>query len=434
MEEDRILKNGAIYIDGDTIADLGPTEKITRNWRAEEIIDGTNRIIMPGFVNCHTHTDVYLTRTYGLDEHAAIEYFRIFKWPRAMAMTPEDYYVSSIVGYAENIRSGVTLAVDNYYGTKDMNLDGVPIAAGELGMRSILVKGYHDYPYLLPDQFIEQTEGLEKKYSGFIEEWNGKFDGRIKTWVGPVNMLYCTPESVTKLHELASRKDVGLHSHVSEVKKGVDTIRQRHGKGYVELIHSIGALTPRFQSAHCVWIDDNEIQLLAKTGAPAIHNPVSNMYLASGIPPILKMRNAGVTIALGTDGRLDMFTAMKTAMGLQKAITRDPKSLTAKEVLRMATIGGAIACGLQDEIGSLKVGKKADCIVIDSRSTVAVPVYDPVLAIAYFLGPENLEHVIIDGQLVMKNRKLTRVDEHAAIDRAQQASQDLDERMKEFQR
>jgi 5-methylthioadenosine/S-adenosylhomocysteine deaminase len=281
----------------------------------------------------------------------------------------------------------------------------------------------------MPEEFLESPEQVVSEYRKLYDEWNGKGEGRLRTWIGPVNLVYNTEESLTRLKGLADKTGMGFHTHVAEDMITTEKVKERFGKGYIEVFHDVGILGPRFQSAHSIYISDKEIQLLAKTGATAVHNAAGNMLLCNGVAPVVKMKEAGVNIAVGSDTRLDIFAAMKFAACLQKLVNRNPLALTARDVLRMATINGARAYGMEAIVGSLKPGKKADITIVDLKKSYAAPYSDPIIAMVYYLNGSDVDTVIIDGEVVMRNRVIETIDEVKTVERVQEAALNLTSRM-----
>jgi 5-methylthioadenosine/S-adenosylhomocysteine deaminase len=286
---------------------------------------------------------------------------------------------------------------------------------------------------MVPEVFIEDDDEVVREYDRLIRTWHKKANGRIMTWVSPVNLPFSSLESIVKLHELAEKYEVGLHTHLSESKGEVELIRKEYGKDYVEVFNDLGVLGPKFQGAHAVWVSDKEIALLAKTNSRVIHNPTSNMYLASGTAPVPQMLKAGVTVALGTDGpccnnNLDMIQTLKFAALIHKSNSLIPTVITANEVVRMATIEGARSFGLENEIGSLEVGKKADITIIDLWRPHILPVFDPIATLVYSANGGDVDTVIVDGKIVMEDREVKTIDEQLTLKKAKEAAEDLVQR------
>jgi 5-methylthioadenosine/S-adenosylhomocysteine deaminase len=429
MEKDEVIKDGGIYIEGDRIVDIGPSQEVARNHNAEHVVDATSKLILPGFIDAHNHTDGDSLFRGGFFDTNLEGYLTQHKWPSLRAMSPEDFHAGALLGYANAIRSGTTVVADNYYGPRGVDTDGVPKAAAEIGIRSILCRGYHDYPHGIPEDFIEDPAEAAKEYGRLFERWDNKAEGRIRVWVSPVNLPYNTGESVIRLHELAVKHHSGVHTHVSENTWGVEAVRSRFGKDYMEAFQEMGVLGSNFVAAHGVLLSDREIELVSGAGATVVHNPASNMIFGFGVSPVPKMIAAGVNVALGTDSFLDMVAAMKLATSMHKVVSRDPLAITAREVLRMATINGARAYGLENELGSLRVGKKADVVIVNLQELYAVPVFDPIATLVYFLNGSDVETVIIDGKFVMREGVIQTVDAKTIMTKAQQAAEEVSSRM-----
>jgi 5-methylthioadenosine/S-adenosylhomocysteine deaminase len=430
VDEGKIYRDGAIAIEDDRIVAVGPTDEVTRKYRGEHVLDARGHIVLPGFVNAHNHSDGdALSRGYGLDALAALDYFIQFKWPRLIGMTEKDYYLGSLLCYTEMVRTGTTFMADNYYAPKGVNSDGVPKAAEEVGIRSVLVRGYHDHQMFMPAEFMERGDELVKEYESLYQRWDNKAEGRIRVWIGPVNLLYNTPESITKLHEVAQKHNSGLHSHVAEDKKGTQLIKERFGKGYLEVFSELGVMDNKFQAAHSIYLNDREMELLKIHGSTAVHNPAGNMMNSAGIAPVVKMRKMGVRVALGSDTKMDMMAAMKFAACLHKIANMDPTALKASDAVEMATIEGARAYGVDDQLGSLKIGKKADVVTLNLRKPYSMPVKDPIQNMVYFLNGGDVENVIIDGKIIVDHGKVVTVDEEQVMSRAQEAFENLTARM-----
>ncbi len=423
--EHEVITDGAIFIVDDRVVEVGRTDVVVKKYKtADEVIDARGKLVLPGFINAHDHTDGdRLMRGFGIDVMVAVEYFRKYKWPMLMEMKDEDFYRGALVGYIENIKSGVTLVADNYYTVRGGLADGVPEAAQKVGIRSVLVRGYHDLAGRIPDEFIESTDSLPKTYSDLFRKWHNSVGGMIKVWIGPVNLLYCTAKSVTELNDLAKQYGSGLHSHVAEDRLGAKEIKERFGKGYIESLYEMGVLGPRFQAAHCIWVSEEEISLLHKTRTTVVHNPVGNMMLCAGVAPVTKMRDFGVNVALGGDTKSDIISSMRFAACLQKISAMNPTVITAYQALEMATINGAKAYGLENEVGTIKAGKKADITIVDMKQPHLSPVKDPIIALVYFANSSDVDTVIINGKIVMKNRRLLTVDEEQAIVKAEESAQ-----------
>ncbi|MEM3522117.1 MAG: amidohydrolase, partial [Candidatus Bathyarchaeia archaeon] len=363
-KNNKIIKNGSVFIDDGKIVEVGKTEEFSKKYNPEKILNAKWKLVMPGFINTHTHMVYGLIRGLGSDL-VLLEWLKKFTWPCLANINEDDAYFATLLGCIENIKSGTTCVVENYYMAKDKksNIDKVAEALIKSGIRAFIMRGYHEKNAL--DIFVESLDEIRKEYFRIIQKWHESANGRIKVWISPVNLLFCTPDSIIAMKELMDKFNIGIHTHVAESKQEVSYIKKEYKKGYIEVFNELGVLGPKFHSVHSVWLSDKEIALLSKYHASVIHCPVSNMYLASGIMPLTKILKNKVHIALGTDASncnnsQNMIETMKITACLQKAYLLDPTALTANQVVRMATIDGAKALGLEKEIGSIEPGKKAD--------------------------------------------------------------------------
>ena len=433
-EKNQIIKDGAIYIEEDRIQDLGRTKEVAKRHKADKVIDAHRKIVLPGLIDAHTHMVGCLVRGLGSDM-PLLNWLHEHQWPFLAEVTGEDAYIGGLLGCIEAIKTGSTCVVENYYSTRrrKRNIDHIAEAIEKSGIRGVLMRGYHDKEFMIPRIFVESEDEVFREYDRIIHKWHGKANGRIMAWVSPVNLLFCTPESIVRLHELAEKHGVGMHTHMSESKQECELIKKEYGKSYVEVFQDLGVLGPKFHGAHSVWITDKEIKLLAQTNSRVIHNPTSNMYLGSGVAPIPKMLKAGICVALGTDGancnnNQDMLEAMKFAALLHKVNALDPTAMSAVEVLRMATINGAKALGLENEIGSLEIGKKADITIVDLEKPHNMPIHDPISTLVYSANGGDVNTVIIDGKIIMEERVIKTVNEGETLEKVQEAAKSLVER------
>ena len=433
-EKNRVIRNGAVFIENGRIVDIGKTEDVSkRNMGVEKVIDANNNLIIPGLINAHTHMTWYLTRGLGMDNHTR-DWLRACIWPFLSALSPSEVYAGAVLGAIENLKTGTTFVIDNNMFTKNKKglIDQVAQAAEDSGIRSIVLRGYHDYEFMIPNDFVEPLNEVVADYDRVIRKWHNKADGRIKTWLHPVNLLYSSGESLLKMKEIAEKHDIGIHTHVAEDIEGMKFIKERFdGKGYIDAFYDLGVLGPKFQMAHTIFVDDNEIERIAKTQARVMYTPTADMLLAAGAPPIEKMRKKGIVVALGTDSpnnSQDMVQCMKFAALLQKSDTKNSTIMPAHEALRLATIEGAKAIGMENELGSLEVGKRADVVVIDIHKPHNIPMLDPVSTLVYSSSGGDVDTVIVDGKIVVENAKLTMVDQEKILKDAQHASEQVIER------
>jgi len=418
--QDETIESGALLIEGTRIVDIGPADVLGARYPAAERLDASGSVIMPGLVNLHMHS--------GLIRGTA-EDLPVFEWlakhvdPKHRALTEDLAHAAARLCYAEALLSGTTCVLDMY-----RFMHKCAVAADELGLRAVLA------PYVVDKPGMDWFETLETNRR-LVEERNGTSEGRIHVWFALEHLTYNTEEAYRKAAELAAKYDTGIHTHGEESRDMAISLKLRTGRWPVELFHDRGILGPRTVLAHCVWLRREERELLARTGTAVAHCPVSNLKLASGIAPVKELLEMGVTVGIGTDGvkennNLDMLEEMKFVPLLQKARLLDARVMPAETVIRMATIGGAKALGLDREIGSLEVGKKADLIVIDFRKPHLTPVmggkYNNAASnVVYAATGADVKHVFIDGRQVVRDHRLVRADVSEIIASGQTAAERL---------
>ncbi|MEM2960563.1 MAG: amidohydrolase [Candidatus Bathyarchaeia archaeon] len=417
MSEMDIVRRGLIAVKDGFIIYVGKEDEAP-SFEADEYIDGEGKIAMPGLINCHTHAAMSLFR--GIAEDKDLNtWLRETIWPLESKLRPEDVYYGSLLSCIEMIKSGTTCFSDMYF-YEDM----VAKAVAETGMRCVLSPGIVETGHkMLGKILLREAVKVAKKY-------HGSFSGRISVMLGPHAVYSCSPNLLEKIGEVASKLNVGVHIHLAESESDSTSIKEKYGKSEVELLDEIGLLKPNLLAAHCIYLSDADMALMAESNAKVAYNPVSNMKLASGIPRIKGLLDAGITVGLGTDGpasnnSLDMFDTMKFAALLQKAKYRDPRVLLARKVVEMATIDGAKALGLNRLVGSLEVGKKADIILIDIKKPHLTPLHNIYAALVYSMRGSDVNTVIINGKVIMKDRCVKTVDEYEVMKKAEELSQDL---------
>jgi 5-methylthioadenosine/S-adenosylhomocysteine deaminase len=414
--QNAIIKDGVLGIKGDTISYIGGADG--KEFRARRIIDAKGGLILPGLVNGHTHAAMTLFR--GLaDDLPLMEWLNNYIFPAESRMDADFVYSGTLLACAEMIMSGTTTFCDMY-----LFEDEVARAAKEAGMRSLVGEVLYDFdsPNYGPiENGLKYTEDL-------INKWKG--DPLVSIAVEPHSLFTCSPELLSSTNELALKYNVPLIIHVAETKSEVEEVKKRYGKGPVEHLKSLGLLGSHLIADHCVHLGKEDIKMFAENGVKAIHNPESNMKLASGIAPVPDMLKSNVTVGLGTDGcasnnNLDLFAEMDMAAKLHKISTMDTTVMDALTVMRMATIQGAKALGMGEIIGSLEKGKKADVIILDTKKPHLTPMYNPFSHLVYAARGNDVTHSIINGRLVMEDRKLLTIDLYEIMEKARQKSQDV---------
>ncbi|MBW2114237.1 MAG: amidohydrolase [Deltaproteobacteria bacterium] len=404
-----VLKRGLVCIEGDTISHICSDDENT--FEADKIINAKGGLILPGLVNAHTHAAMSLA-----DDLPLMEWLNNYIFPAESRMDADFVFTGTLLACAEMIMSGTTTFCDMY-----LFEDEVAKAARLTGMRCLVGEVLYD--------FLSPNYGPIEKGLAYTEELIKKWqdDPLVSIAVEPHATYTCSPDLLQAANKLALEYNVPLIIHVAETKSEISEIRKKYNKRPFEHLESLGVLGPHFIADHCVHIDESEIKRMVEHGVKAVDNPESNMKLASGISPVSELIASGVTVGLGTDGcasnnNLDLFTEMDTAAKLHKIETMDPTVLDAVTVLKMATIEGAKALGLEDITGSIEVGKKADIIIVDTNKPHLTPMYNPYSHIVYAARGNDVSHSIINGQLVMEDRKLLIVDVDEIMSRARNKS------------
>jgi len=408
----------SLLIKDDIIAEIAP--EIDES-DVEKIIDAEGKILLPGLINTHTHLSMTLFR--GLADDLSLDsWLNDHIWPMEANLNGDYCYIGALLGAVELIKSGTTTFSDMYFYMED-----VARAVDDAGIRAVLSYGMIDFGD------AERRENEIKENLDLFKHCNGMADGRIKVFFGPHSPYTASEELLIKVRELADEYNMGIHIHVSETEKEINDVSEEKGLRPFEYLDKIGFLGPDVVAAHCVWLSDEEIEIIKKNNVKVSHNPCSNMKLASGISPVSKLIENDICVSIGTDGassnnNLDLIEELKTASLLQKVSTLDPKVLNSDESVAMGTIKGAEALALDDEIGSIEVGKKADIILIDTNSANMVPDSSSLSSnIIYSANGSNVDTTICNGKVLMENKKLVVLDEEEIYRKARQAIKELKE-------
>ena len=383
-----------------------------------EVIDARGCALLPGFVQTHVHLCQTLFRG-AADDLALIDWLKERIWPMEAAHTRSSVYASARLGIAELIRGGTTcaLTMETVHHT-----EAVFEAVEESGFRATVGKCMMDRTEGVPEGLHEDTDESLEESLALLERWHGSAQGRIRYCFAPRFTLSCTRALLESVAHLARERGVLVHTHASENRDEIRMVERDTGRRNIEYLNDVGLASANAVFAHCVWVDENEIEILSRTKTSVAHCPSSNLKLGSGIAPVPYMMERGITVSLGADGapcnnRLDMFTEMRTAALIQKAL-HGPETLTALTVLRMATIDGARAIGLGDEIGSIEAGKRADLTLVNLDRLHTTPRFDTVSTLVYAACASDVETVIIDGRIIMRDGRLATLDEEKVIQNA----------------
>jgi 5-methylthioadenosine/S-adenosylhomocysteine deaminase len=409
-----IIDNPAIGIrDGKIVSILSPSGGgggRSQTATAKESIDASNCLIIPGLVNTHTHLAMSCFR--GLaDDLPLLDWWHNHIFPAEMKYVNRDMvYHGSLLAMAEMLLSGTTTFCDGYF------FEGaVSEAAIRAGMRAVPAQGFLDLPAPSP----AKTEKNIRVAEGFLKEWLGA-SPLVTPALACHTTFTCGPETIRAIKKIALDAGIPFWMHVSEARDEVELVKERYGCTPVRHLQNLGVLDGATTAVHAVWLDDEEISILAKTGATVSHNPESNMKLASGVAPVPKMLAAGIRVGLGTDGSasnndLDMFGEMNMAAKLHKAAALDPTVMDARTVLKMATIDGAALLGLGALTGSIETGKLADIVLIDLKQPHLTPLYNPYSHLVYSCSGPDVKTVIVHGRTVVKDRRLLTIDIDSAM-------------------
>lgn len=407
----RVLTNADVYIEDNLIRKIG--KRITGK-AADKTIDCTGKTVIPGFVQTHIHLCQTLFR--GMAEEAELlVWLRERVWPLEAMHTPETLYTTALLGIAELVRSGTTCILD--MGTVN-HTSSVFEAVKSSGIRATVGNAMMDTGDGIPAGLKQETEWCIRTSMDLFKAWHNTVDQRIRYAFTPRFALSCSQELIRKAVYFAKENGVVIHTHASENYNETNIVKTLSGgKGNVEYLHSLGVLTNKTVLAHCVWLNDNEYNLLNSTGASVAHCPSSNLKLGSGIASTRRMKDAGINVTIGTDGapcnnNLNVLTELRIA-GLLARYKDITHILSSREVMELATVNGAKALGIANEVGSIEVGKHADVVVLNLNKPNTVPyrVEDVYSAIVYSAGAENVDTTIIDGKVVYNNGKVLTINE-----------------------
>jgi 5-methylthioadenosine/S-adenosylhomocysteine deaminase len=428
MDADRrIIENGYVIVKGDAIVAVGEGLPRMPNGPifTKQTIEAKGALVLPGFINGHTHVPMTLLR--GLHDDVTLDdWLRKYIFPaEAKNVTVDFVRWGTRLAAAEQIRSGVTTFADMYYFE-----DAVAEETKAAGMRGVLGETFLDFP--APDN---KTNAAMLEYTEtFLKRWQN--DPLIHAAVAPHSIYTCSLKTLQDSATLARKYHAPILIHVAEMKKELDDSLKQNGLTPVQYLEKLGILGPDVLAAHCIFVDEKDRKILADRQVGCVHNPSSNMMLASGVAPVIEERAAGIAVGLGTDGPagsnndLDLMEEMDLAAKLQKITKMDPRALGAKSVVEMATIEGAKALHMEKQIGSLEAGKKADIILIGLDEPNAVPMYDVYAQLAYALKSSDVETVVIGGLVVMRNKKLLTLNEPEIIAKAREYGKKIEASLK----
>ncbi len=403
----RIIENGAVAIDRDKIVAVGTAAEVTRNYKSKQIIDARNKVVIPGLINTHTHVPMSLFRGIA-DDLDLQEWLTKFIFPAEAKNVTEDFVrVGTRLGLAEMIRGGTTTFCDMYYFE-----DAIADETFKAGVRGVLGETMIDFP--VPDN---KTWDAAMVYTeNFVKKWQG--NALITPAIAPHAPYTVSEEHLRAARILSDKLNAPLVIHLAEATTETEFIQQKHqGIRPIEFVEKIGFLNDRVIAAHVIQANASELEILKKRGVGIAHNPQSNMKLAAGVAPVPLMLQMDLPVGLGTDGAasnndLSLWEEMDTAAKLHKLISGDPKVLTARQAFEMATIRGAQALHLEKEIGSIETGKRADIVIVDFDDLNQTPFYSIYSSLVYSTKSNDVRTVIINGKIVMLNKRLLTLEEN----------------------
>jgi len=420
VEGEKPLRHATLLIQGDRIAGvLAPGEE-RPPFKGVQVLDATDSIVMPGLVNAHGHTAMTLFR--GLADDLPLKQWLFEKiFPaEAKHLSEETVYWGALLGSLEMIASGTTTVSDGYFFQ-----DATARAFQKAGLRALVAQGVIDFPAPgVPDPAQNLAVG-----KAFIERWRHASE-LIRPGLFCHSLTTCSDKTLQQAMALSQESSSPLQIHLSETEEEVEEVIRRTGELPVPYLARIGILDERLIGVHAVHLEDEEIDLLARTRVGIVHSPQSNMKLSSGMARVSDLVRKGIVLGLGTDGcasnnDLDLFREMDTAAKLDKVRTLDPVNMGAATVLKMATIWGAKLLGLEKEIGTIEVGKKADIITVDLRKPHLVPLYNPISTIVYSACGSDVKDVIVNGQVLMKDRSFTGLDAEEVMAKVREISKKI---------
>ena len=434
MHNKRIIRQGAIAVENRIIIDVGKNHTLKRKYgRGYEKIDTKGKVVIPGLVNTHQHAAMSLLRGYA-DDLPLQEWLERWIWPIEKHMTPHDIYVGALLTAIESIMGGTTTANTMYHYTPREN---EARAFAEAGLRGVI--GHVCFSW--------RREEDRRALEDLAKNWHNKANGSIRMSVDPHSPYTVDPQYMKELKEIreklnqkygSEKAPIIWHSHIAETTDEIEKIRKafniRLGNGVMEYLDSLGILGKHMIAAHCVGLTDRDITIMKNRKVKASHNPISNLKLASGISPVPRMLKKGVTVSLGTDSpcsnnTADMFETMKVTALLHKGVNKNITQTPARQVLEMATIEGAKALSWEKEIGSIEIGKKADLAIIDFKKPHLYPLHNEASHLVYATKSADADTVMIDGQIVMENRKLITIKIEKVMEMVEKAKTGLLDRV-----
>ncbi len=420
-----VIKEGAIAIDNGVIVALNSRKTIESNFTSRQRIEGEHRVLMPGLINGHTHAAMTLFRGIA-DDLPLMEWLTKYIFPAEIQFVDAEFVrAGTQLACLEMIKGGTTTFVDMCFHPNE-----IARVVGECGVRAVIAAAVIDQESGYAKSF---TDAMTKAES-FISEWKDR-NSRITPAIAAHSAYTITPEKLKIVRKRANELGIPVATHLSESKAELDIVNKLYGDTSINHLEKINFFSGPTIGAHVVWPTKSEIGILVKRRVAAIHNPTSNMKIASGFAPIPEMLEAGVHVGLGTDGAasnndLDMWDEIRMAAFIHKGRLLDPKTMPATTVLEMATSGGARAIGLGEGVGVLAVGNRADLIQVSLEASHLVPVYDVISHLVYAVDAQDVQTVIVDGQILMRDRNVLTLNEASIIKKARRIAASIDKEIR----
>jgi len=426
--EHPLVEDGYVRVTGNVISEVGTGTPETA--AENEVLDASGMLVTPGFINAHTHLCMILGRGLGVDR-SLLHWLAESQVPLMMQFEPEDYALSMELGAIENLKAGNTTICEVFFSPHyEQEVDLLAARAlDSSGIRSTFFRCSNDESFF--DGFLESREEIVARTERLMAQWPQ--GGRTTTGLGPLVPWGASPDAFRDAADLADRHGARVHLHTAETPDYNALVQDRTGKSNVGMLGDVGALGDRFMLNHCVHLSDSDITLIADSGSHVVHDPTSNMMLASGVSPVPKLLASGINIGLACDGPAcnngqDMMEAMKDASLLQKVTSADAQILVAADVFAMATSRGARSLGLGAKLGALAAGYLADLVLLDTHSAHLTPMHDPLAALVYSARASDVRTVIVDGKIIVRDGDMTTIDEERVVRQARERASVLRER------
>ena len=425
----QVYRRGAVAVDGSRIVEVGQEDDLSKKYNPRKILRSDSFVTMPGLVTAHTHMFQVLYRGLG-DERSLYDWVSEMIFPLSRHLDRENLYWGGLLCQLELLRGGVTCLSDSHFIHRDpQGIDSLAQAVQDSGIRAVLGRACTELGDFT-DIFVEDVETAVQEVRRVFETWNGKADGRIVICPEVAVPMLASDRMQRELRELADAFQTGLHYHAAETAFERQEMVKKTGKGVIEYLDVLGVLEPDVLLAHAIWLSQREMDIIRDRDVKIAHNPVSNQYLADGVAPVPGYLSRGVTVGIGVDGAAsnnnqDMFAAMKHCALMHKLTSMDAEVLTAYKVLEMSTRDGARALGLENEIGSLEAGKKADIILVSTDKPHLAPNHNPISNLVYAGSGQDVDTVIVDGKVVVDAGTVKTVDSDRVLEESTRAAKSI---------